>query len=266
MGHDGSLEAHPENELEAEHEGRSGGNGDIQLDQSTALDCAMHASVQAIEDYKIEKEAARCCLALMHGARLEAHNREPALEGMPDVRTPCLGPVPPGVFMVVETSEQDGEPFEDLYLGYKDGFTSSTLQQTAMGSTGPRVQSRGATPCSRLVVSPERPTSRSAGRAPSSSKTDNIAGRRAQELMTTRVHAPPSIPSIHGALGVRSPRKGMYDPSLDAHARKETVPVNYLKQGKLVAVRIQLPYRSVVSCARLTTRPCHLVLIFSRSL
>ena len=200
----------------------------IIVDQSAALDCAMTASVQAIEDYKTQKETARCCLALMR-----SDNREPTREKTPDVPTPCLGPIPPGVVTVVETSEQDGEPFEDLYLGYKDGFTSSTLQQTAMGNTGPRMQSRGATPCSRLVVSPERPTSRSAGRAPSRAKTDDITGRRAQQLMTTRVHAPPSIPSVHGALGVRSPRKGMYDPSLDAHARKEMMPVKYLKQGNI---------------------------------
>lgn len=206
-------------------------------EKSAEVDMAMAASIQAIEDYKMRKSAARCRLAITNRARSSCNNRDSARVSTPDFRALSLhsAPVPPGV-ITARMSQQDGEPFEDLYLGYKDGFTSSTLQQTAVGSTGPRTQSRGATPRSRLVESPEHPTSRvrSAGRAPSrptKSKTDEAAARHALQLMTTRIRVPPSIPSMHGAYGVRSPRKGVYDPCLDAHARKETMPKNYLNKG-----------------------------------
>ncbi|KAI0211916.1 hypothetical protein LSAT2_003223 [Lamellibrachia satsuma] len=231
-------------------------------EKSAEVDMAMAASIQAIEDYKMRKSAARCRLAITNRARSSCNNRDSARVSTPDFRALSLhsAPVPPGV-ITARMSQQDGEPFEDLYLGYKDGFTSSTLQQTAVGSTGPRTQSRGATPRSRLVESPEHPTSRvrSAGRAPSrptKSKTDEAAARHALQLMTTRIRVPPSIPSMHGAYGVRSPRKGVYDPCLDAHARKETMPKNYLNKVRQLRSEPDIPTeppetgdQAVVLCA-----------------
>ena len=212
-------------EEEEEDINREAGDGDYQSAELNEM--ALVASMQAIEDYRNRKAASQCRLATMNRARSCDHPHMTS----PDYRG--LTPVPPGVMAATE-SEYGGEPFEDLYLGYKDGFTSATLQQTAVGSARQRMQSRGATPCSRLVESPERPRVRSAGRAPSrpKSRARDEAVKRAIEMMTTRVRVPPSIPSLHGGFGVRSPRKGVYDPCIDAHARKETVPKTYLDKGK----------------------------------
>ena len=203
---------------------REAGDGDYQSAELNEM--ALVASMQAIEDYRNRKAASQCRLATVNRSRSCDHPHMTS----PDFRG--YTPVPPGV-MTATASEFGVEPFEDLYLGYKDGFTSATLQQTAVGSARQRVQSRGATPCSRLVEFPERPRVRSAGRAPERPKSQarDKAVKHAIEMMTTRVRVPPSIPSMHGGFGVRSPRKGVYDPCIDAHARKETVPKTYLDKG-----------------------------------
>ena len=53
-------------------------------EKSTELDMAMAASIQAIEDYKMRKSVARCCLA--NRARSSCNNRDSARVSTPDFR------------------------------------------------------------------------------------------------------------------------------------------------------------------------------------